>query len=157
MAFSRSLVKLLIKSSKICFLFLIKKDVIIDGGNSNFNISIRRYHYLKSKGIDFVDVGSSGALYGARHGLTLMVGGDAEVVNFLTPFFKSISVEDGFAHVGKPGSGHFVKMVHNGIEYGMMQSIAEGFNLLEASAYEFDYQQISSMFNHGSLIESLNC
>lgn len=134
--------------------YLNKKDIVIDAGNSNFNISIRRYHYLKSRGIDFVDVGSSGGIDGARHGLTLMVGADVEVYQYLKPFLENVSVENGCAHVGRPGSGHFVKMVHNGIEYGMMQSIAEGFNLLEASAFEFDYKQISKMWNHGSLIES---
>ncbi len=134
--------------------YLNENDIIIDGGNSNFNISIRRYHYLKTRHIDFVDLGTSGGTDGARNGLCLMAGGEQEVVDFLSPIFKAVSVENGFAYVGKPGAGHFAKMVHNGIEYGMMQAIAEGFDLLEASPFEFNHQQITEMWNHGSVIES---
>ncbi len=134
--------------------FLNENDIIIDGGNSNFNISIRRYHYLKSKRIDFVDLGTSGGTQGARHGLCLMAGGDDEVLQYLDQIFKDVSVENGYAHVGKPGAGHFAKMVHNGIEYGMMQAIAEGFDVLESSPYNFDHVEIAQLWNHGSVIAS---
>ncbi|MFA5470981.1 MAG: decarboxylating 6-phosphogluconate dehydrogenase [Acholeplasmataceae bacterium] len=134
--------------------YLNENDIVIDGGNSNFNISIRRYHYLKSKHIDFVDLGTSGGIKGASHGLCLMAGGDKDVIEYLTPIFNKVSVENGFSHVGKPGAGHFAKMVHNGIEYGMMQAIAEGFDVLESSPYEFDLNQITNLWNHGSVIES---
>lgn len=133
---------------------LEKGDIVIDGGNSNFNVSIKRYHLLKNKGIDFIDMGTSGGMSGARHGASIMVGGEKEVVNQLEPVFIDLAVKDGYAYMGKPGSGHFVKMVHNGIEYGMMQAIAEGFDLLEASPFELDYEKISNMWNHGSIIES---
>ncbi|MDO9629791.1 MAG: decarboxylating 6-phosphogluconate dehydrogenase [Acholeplasmataceae bacterium] len=133
---------------------LLPKDIIVDAGNSNFNVSIKRFHLLKGKGIHFIDVGTSGGTYGARHGACLMVGGEKEVVDFLEPLFLDLSVKDGYSYVGKPGSGHFVKMVHNGIEYGMMQAIGEGFDLLEASPFELDYEKIAKMWNHGSIIES---
>jgi 6-phosphogluconate dehydrogenase len=129
-------------------------DIIVDAGNSNFNVSIKRFHMLKGKGIDFIDLGTSGGTYGARHGACLMAGGDREVVNYLEPLFLDLSVKDGYSYVGRPGSGHFVKMVHNGIEYGMMQAIGEGFDLLEASPFELDYESIANMWNHGSIIES---
>jgi len=133
---------------------LITSDIIVDAGNSNFNISIKRFHMLKSKGIDFIDLGTSGGTYGARHGACLMAGGDKAVVSYLEPLFLDLSVKDGYSYVGRPGSGHFVKMVHNGIEYGMMQAIGEGFDLLEASPFELDYENIAKMWNHGSIIES---
>ncbi|MDI6452987.1 phosphogluconate dehydrogenase (NAD(+)-dependent, decarboxylating) [Peloplasma aerotolerans] len=133
---------------------LNKDDIVIDGGNSNFNISIKRYHLLKGKGIDFVDLGTSGGISGARYGVCLMAGGSKEVVTYLEPMFKDISQENGYAYVGKPGAGHFVKMVHIGIEYGMMQAISEGFSLLEASPFELDYEEISRAWSNGSLIES---
>lgn len=133
---------------------LIPQDIIVDAGNSNFNVSIKRFHLLKGKGIDFVDLGTSGGTYGARHGACLMAGGDKDVVSYLEPMFLDISVKDGYSYVGRPGSGHFVKMVHNGIEYGMMQAIGEGFDLLEASPFELDYESIAKMWNHGSIIES---
>jgi 6-phosphogluconate dehydrogenase len=134
--------------------FLNEHDIVIDGGNTNYNQSIRRFHNLKSRNIDFIDLVTSGGTDGARNGLCLMAGGEKEVVEYVRPIFEDVSVEKGFAHVGKPGSGHFVKMVHNGIEYGMMQAIAEGFDVLEASPFEFDYKQIVDMWNHGSVIES---
>lgn len=134
--------------------FLNEHDIIIDGGNTNYNQSIKRFHYLKSNHIDFIDLGTSGGTEGARHGLCLMAGGEKEVVEYVRPVFEAVSVEKGFAHVGRPGAGHFAKMVHNGIEYGMMQAIAEGFDVLEASPYEFDHKQITEIWNHGSIIES---
>jgi len=129
-------------------------DIIIDGGNSNFNVSIKRYQHLKSKGIEFIDMGTSGGVLGARNGACTMVGGNKDVVIEIEQLFKDISVKDGYTYTGKPGSGHFVKMVHNGIEYGMMQAIGEGFDMLEASPFELDYEKIASMWNHGSIIES---
>jgi 6-phosphogluconate dehydrogenase len=134
--------------------FLNKGDIIIDAGNSNFNKSMKRYEDLKKLGIDFIDLGTSGGTYGARNGACLMAGGEKEVVDYVEPVFIDVAVEDGYTYTGKPGSGHFVKMVHNGIEYGMMQAIAEGFDLLEASPFELDYQNITKMWNHGSIIES---
>lgn len=134
--------------------FLNQGDIIIDAGNSNFNLSMKRYEALKTKGIDFIDLGTSGGTFGARNGACLMAGGEKEVVDYVEPVFIDVAVEDGYTYTGKPGSGHFVKMVHNGIEYGMMQAIAEGFDLLEASPFELDYQNITKMWNHGSIIES---
>lgn len=134
--------------------FLKTNDIIIDGGNSNYNASIRRYQNLKSKGFEFIDMGTSGGTQGARYGACLMVGGNAETVKYLEPMFLDISVKDGYTYTGRPGSGHFVKMVHNGIEYGMMQAIGEGLDLLHASPFELDYESITSMWNHGSIIES---
>ncbi len=133
---------------------LTKGDVVIDGGNSNFNVSIKRYHNLKSKDIDFVDMGTSGGIYGARNGACTMVGGDKEVVLNIEQLFIDLSVKDGYTYTGKPGTGHFVKMIHNGIEYGMMQAIGEGFDMLKASPFELDYESIAKMWNHGSIIES---
>ena len=134
--------------------FLKKDDIIIDAGNSNYLNSIRRFQLLKSKGYHFVDMGTSGGTQGARSGVSLMVGGEEEIVKSLEPMFKDIAVENGFAYTGRPGSGHFTKMIHNGIEYGMLQAIAEGFDLMEASPFEFDYEKILTMWNHGSIIES---
>ena len=134
--------------------FLKKGDILIDAGNSNFNDSVRRYHLLKTYDINFVDVGTSGGTFGARNGACLMVGGEESVVSQLTDLFTKIAVEDGYLYVGKPGSGHYVKMVHNGIEYGMMQAIGEGFDLMHQSGYEIDYEALTKVWNHGSIIES---
>ncbi len=133
---------------------LNKNDIIIDAGNSNFNVSMKRYESLKEKGFDFIDLGTSGGTSGARNGACLMAGGEKEVIDFVEPVFLDVATKDGYAYAGRPGSGHFVKMVHNGIEYGMMQAIAEGFDLLEASPFDLDYVDISKMWNHGSIIES---
>lgn len=135
---------------------LLKKgDIIVDGGNSNFNLSVKRHALLKEAGLDFIDLGTSGGTYGARNGACLMAGGEPSVIQKLEPVFLKIATKDGYAHVGKPGAGHFVKMVHNGIEYGMMQAIGEGFAFLEKSDFELDYYQIANVWNHGSIIESL--
>ncbi|WP_428660536.1 phosphogluconate dehydrogenase (NAD(+)-dependent, decarboxylating) [Runella sp.] len=127
-------------------------DIVIDGGNSNFNDSIRRYKYLKSKNIDYLDCGTSGGVEGALYGACTMIGGEDEVFNHCASVFRDISVENGYLHAGGPGSGHFVKMVHNGIEYGMMQAIAEGFEVMEQSKYDLDLQQVAKVFNHGSVV-----
>ncbi|MBE0701169.1 MAG: decarboxylating 6-phosphogluconate dehydrogenase [Acholeplasmataceae bacterium] len=137
-----------------CTTFLLSDDIIVDAGNSNFNVSIRRYHNFKGRHINFIDLGVSGGIDGARNGGCFMVGGDQEIVLFLESIFHDLTVEDGYAYIGKPGSGHFLKMVHNGIEYGMMQAIGEGFDLLEASPFELDFERIANIWNHGSLIQS---
>jgi 6-phosphogluconate dehydrogenase len=132
--------------------YLDKNDIIIDGGNSNYKDTIRRYNMLKEKGIDFLDCGTSGGINGALNGACTMIGGEKEVFEYCEQIFKDISVENGYLHTGEPGSGHFVKMVHNGIEYGMMQAIAEGFEVLNKSEFDFDFEKIARVWNHGSVI-----
>lgn len=134
--------------------YLSKNDIIIDGGNSNFNDSKRRYTQLKEHGIDFLDCGTSGGTSGALNGACTMIGGDADVFDYVEGVFKDISVENGFLYTGAAGSGHFTKMVHNGIEYGMMQSIAEGFEVFEHSEFDIDFQKTAKLFNHGSVVRS---
>ncbi|MBZ4044548.1 phosphogluconate dehydrogenase (NAD(+)-dependent, decarboxylating) [Flavobacterium hibisci] len=134
--------------------YLSKNDIIIDGGNSNYNDSKRRYVQLKEHGIDFLDCGTSGGTSGALNGACTMIGGDAEVFDYVAGVFKDISVENGFLYTGAAGSGHFTKMVHNGIEYGMMQSIAEGFEVFEHSEFDIDFQKTAKLFNHGSVVRS---
>lgn len=129
-------------------------DAIIDGGNSNFKDSIRRAAELKEQGIYLFDCGTSGGTEGARHGICSMIGGDAEKFKDIEPLFKDISVENGYLFTGEAGSGHFLKMVHNGIEYGMMQSIAEGFEILNKSNFDFDYEKVAGVWNNGSIIRS---
>lgn len=130
------------------------KDVIIDAGNSNFKHSIKRYTYLKEKGISFLDCGMSGGPSGAKNGACTMIGGDKEVYAELKDVFKKISVEGGSLYTGDAGSGHYVKMIHNGIEYGMMQAIAEGYELLYKSGYNLNLEKISNLWNNGSVIRS---
>ena len=129
-------------------------DTIIDGGNSNFHESKRRYQEVKDKGIHFVDVGVSGGIWGLEVGFCLMAGGDDEPVSRLEPIFETLAPEDGWAHVGPSGAGHFVKMVHNGIEYGLMQAYAEGFELMDHCEYELDPLQISGIWRYGSVVRS---
>ena len=133
---------------------LAKGDIIIDGGNSFFEDSIRRAKLLKEKGIKFLDAGTSGGPAGARHGACVMIGGDAGTFKNLEKLFFDISVADGYAYFGPAGAGHFVKMVHNGIEYGMMQSIAEGFALMKISPFGLDLEKVAELYNHGSCVES---
>jgi len=135
--------------------FLTKGDIIVDGGNSNFNQSMRRFDELQKLGISFLDVGTSGGTMGARHGACLMIGGLKETFDDLEDVFKKVSCENGYAYMGKSGSGHFVKMVHNGIEYGMMQAIAEGFDLFESFDFDLDYEKVCQVWNNGSIIESV--
>lgn len=143
------------KMIKKVALFLQKKDVIIDGGNSNFHDSINHYNELKSKNIKFMDIGVSGGLKGAEVGYCMMVGGSKPIYKKMKPLFKSLCIENGFAYIGKNGSGHYVKMIHNAIEYGMMQAIAEGFDLLENGHYEnLKLKEIAKVWNHGSIITS---
>jgi 6-phosphogluconate dehydrogenase len=129
-------------------------DTIIDGGNSNFKDSKRRHEKVAAKGLRFVDAGVSGGIWGLANGFCLMVGGEAEAVKPLEPIFQTLAPTDGYLHVGGPGAGHYVKMVHNGIEYGMMQSYAEGFEILHASEYDLDLHGISKLWNHGSVVRS---
>jgi 6-phosphogluconate dehydrogenase len=132
-----------------------KDDIIIDGGNSNYNDTLRRYETMKAKHINFVDCGTSGGTEGARYGASLMVGGDKEIVKQIEWLFEAIATKNGYGYMGKAGSGHFVKMVHNGIEYGMMQAIGEGFELLEKSDFNFNYEEVSRVWAHGSIIQGL--
>ena len=134
--------------------YLQKDDIIIDGGNSFYKDSVRRYDYLKEKKINFLDCGTSGGQEGALNGACTMIGGDKNIYDYIQSVFDKISVENGSLYAGKPGSGHFVKMIHNGIEYGMMQSIAEGFEVLQRSDYDVDFEKVASLFNHGSIIRS---
>jgi 6-phosphogluconate dehydrogenase len=129
-------------------------DVIVDGGNSNFHDSQRRYATAKGKGIRFVDAGVSGGVWGIRFGYCLMVGGDDEAVAQVAPVFVDLAPEDGYAHVGASGAGHFTKMVHNGIEYGLMQAYAEGFEVLEKSEFDLDLHEIAGIWRYGSVVRS---
>jgi 6-phosphogluconate dehydrogenase len=129
-------------------------DTIVDGGNSNFRDSKRRYVEAQQRGIHFVDAGVSGGVWGLEIGFCLMVGGDDGPVKRVEPVFESLAPKDGYAHVGPSGSGHFVKMVHNGIEYGLMQAYAEGFEIMWHSEYDLDAEQISGIWQHGSVVRS---
>ncbi|MGG3918446.1 phosphogluconate dehydrogenase (NAD(+)-dependent, decarboxylating) [Parageobacillus thermoglucosidasius] len=133
---------------------LSKGDIVIDGGNSHYKESIRRYHELKEMGIHFMDAGTSGGMEGARNGACYMVGGDPEAWNIVEPLFRDTAVENGYLYTGKAGSGHFLKMVHNGIEYGMMAAIGEGFEILEKSEFDYDFEKVARVWNHGSVIRS---
>jgi 6-phosphogluconate dehydrogenase len=130
-------------------------DTIVDGGNSNFRDSQRRYEEAHERGVHFVDVGVSGGIWGLEVGFSLMAGGDDEPVEWLRPIFESLAPEDGYAHVGKPGAGHFVKMVHNGIEYGLMQAYAEGFEVMKAQPeFALDLHEIAGIWRYGSVVRS---
>ena len=129
-------------------------DVIVDGGNSNFRDSQRRHGRAAEKGIRFVDAGVSGGVWGLEVGYCLMVGGDEEPVREVEPAFRTLAPKDGYAHVGPSGAGHFVKMVHNGIEYGLMQAYAEGFEILKASEFELDLHEIAGIWRYGSVVRS---
>jgi 6-phosphogluconate dehydrogenase len=129
-------------------------DTIVDGGNTNFHDDVRRHADLAPKGIRYVDAGVSGGIWGLANGFCLMVGGEPDTVQPLEPIFRSLAPVDGYLHAGGPGSGHYVKMIHNGIEYGMMQAYAEGFEILHASDYKLDLGAISDLWNHGSVVRS---
>jgi len=129
-------------------------DTIVDGGNTNFHDDQRRQPELAKKGIRYVDAGTSGGIWGLQVGYCLMVGGEREAVEPLEPIFTSLAPEGGYLHVGGPGAGHYVKMVHNGIEYGLMQAYAEGFEILHASSYDLDLAAISELWMQGSVVRS---
>ncbi|MGG0811553.1 phosphogluconate dehydrogenase (NAD(+)-dependent, decarboxylating) [Paenibacillus alvei] len=129
-------------------------DIVIDGGNSHYKQSIARGEKLQAQGAHYFDVGTSGGVSGAAEGGCFMIGGDEEVFATLEPLFKDIAVDQGYLYAGKNGSGHFLKMVHNGIEYGMMQAIAEGFEVLDKSDFDFDYEQVARVWSNGSVIRS---
>ncbi len=129
-------------------------DIIIDGGNSNFKETIARADMVKPKGIFLLDAGTSGGIWGLTVGYAEMVGGEDEPVKYLEPIFKSLAPENGYLHCGPSGAGHFVKMVHNGIEYGMMAAYGEGFEILEKSRYDLDLGSIAKMWQNGSVVRS---
>ncbi len=133
---------------------LTKGDILIEAGNSHYKESIRRYEQLKKDGIHFMDAGTSGGMEGARNGACYMIGGDQEAWDIVEPIFRDTAVENGYLYAGKAGSGHFLKMVHNGIEYGMMAAIGEGFEILEKSEFDYDYEKVSRVWNNGSVIRS---
>ncbi len=131
---------------------LNKNDIIIDGGNSNYKDTLKRFYKLEELGIDFVDVGTSGGIDGARYGACTMIGAKKEVFAHIEQIFKDICVENGYLHTGANGSGHFVKMVHNGVEYGMMQAIGEGFEILKKSDFDLNYEDVAKVWSNGSVI-----
>lgn len=134
--------------------YLKPEDIIIDGGNSHYKDTLARARDLEKIGIHYLDCGTSGGVNGALHGVCTMIGGKKEVFDHCEPIFKSISVPDGYLYCGKSGSGHFTKMVHNGIEYGMMQSIAEGLEVLHKYDSEVNLAAVSKVWNHGSVVRS---
>ena len=134
--------------------YLSRGDTVIDGGNSLYKDSIRRSTELSKKGINFLDVGVSGGPKGARTGACIMVGGKKEIFGKYRDLFKKLSAPDAYAYMGKAGAGHFVKMVHNGIEYGMMQALAEGFAVLKKSDFKLNLEKVATLYNHKSVIES---
>jgi len=129
-------------------------DSVVDGGNSLYKESIRRAEELEARGIDFLDAGVSGGPAGARNGACIMVGGMKKIFTKFETIFRDLSVPDGYRYMGRTGAGHFVKMVHNGIEYGMMQALAEGFAIMKTSDFELDLTKIADVYNHKSVIES---
>ncbi|ADF40106.1 phosphogluconate dehydrogenase (NAD(+)-dependent, decarboxylating) [Priestia megaterium] len=133
---------------------LAEGDIVIEAGNSHYKESIRRYNELRENKIRFMDVGTSGGMEGARNGACYMIGGDREAWEIVEPIFRDTAVETGYLYAGEAGSGHFLKMVHNGIEYGMMAAIGEGFEVLEKSQFDYDYEKVARVWNNGSVIRS---
>ncbi len=129
-------------------------DIILDGGNSYYKDSLRRAEGLKQRGLSFVDVGTSGGIWGRSEGYCMMVGGDVEAVTRVKPILDTLAPRDGWAHVGPSGAGHFVKMIHNGIEYGIMEAYGEGFEILRKSQFDLNTHQIAAVWNRGSVIRS---
>ncbi|MDQ2992099.1 MAG: decarboxylating 6-phosphogluconate dehydrogenase, partial [Candidatus Eremiobacteraeota bacterium] len=129
-------------------------DVIIDGGNTNYKEGLAAYDRCKVKGVSLVDAGTSGGVWGLKEGYCLMVGGDDVAVKACEPIFTTLAPAKGYAHVGPAGAGHFSKMVHNGVEYGMLQAYGEGFEILEKSQFAFDMEQLSEVWCHGSVVRS---
>ena len=133
---------------------IAKGDVLIDGGNSNFKDTMRRASELKAKGIHYLDIGTSGGIWGLKVGYCMMVGGESEALKMIEPALKALAPADGYLHVGPSGAGHYVKMVHNGIEYGMMQAYAEGFEILKTSPFNLELKKVADLWNHGSVVRS---
>jgi 6-phosphogluconate dehydrogenase len=129
-------------------------DIVVDGGNSRYTDSIQHARFLKDKGIAFVDAGTSGGIWGLEEGYCLMVGADQDAFVRLEPIFRTLAPPDGYALVGGPGAGHFVKMVHNGVEYALMQAYGEGFEILEHSEFDLDLPAIAEVWRHGSVVRS---
>jgi 6-phosphogluconate dehydrogenase len=132
--------------------FLRPGDIVVDGGNSHYTDTVSRAARLEKNGIRMVDAGTSGGLEGARHGACIMAGGPRDAYQAVEPLFRDLCVENGYGYMGASGSGHFVKMVHNGIEYGMMQAIGEGFDLLESSGFDIDHETVARVWSNGSVI-----
>jgi len=134
---------------------LARGDIVIDGGNSNFRDSLRRAEALEAQGIEFVDVGTSGGIWGLTAGYCLMIGASPAAFQHCEPIFRTLAPPEGYAHVGPSGAGHYVKMVHNGIEYGLLQAYAEGYEILHASRdFTLHLGQIAKLWNHGSVVRS---
>ena len=131
-----------------------KNDIIIDGGNSFYKKSMKRGKKTSKKGVNYIDCGTSGGVWGLKEGYCLMYGGEKAACDYCEPVFKTLAPENGYQYCGKPGSGHFVKMVHNGIEYGMMQSYAEGFEIMEKSPFDIDLKAVAEVWRYGSVISS---
>jgi 6-phosphogluconate dehydrogenase len=129
-------------------------DTIVDGGNTNFHDDVRRAQSLAAKAMHYVDAGTSGGIWGLQEGYCLMVGGEADVCARLEPIFRTLAPPDGYLRVGDHGAGHYVKMIHNGIEYGLMQAYAEGFELMHESSYKIPLGQVAGLWNHGSVVRS---
>ncbi len=129
-------------------------DIIIDGGNTNWKDGLAAYERCAAKHVHLIDAGTSGGVWGLAEGYCLMVGGDDAAVTTCEPIFRTLAPEKGYAHVGKAGAGHFSKMVHNGVEYGMLQAYGEGFEILESSPFDFDMQQLAELWCHGSVVRS---
>ncbi len=133
---------------------LAEGDIIIDGGNSNWRDTQRRAEALKSKGIHFIDCGTSGGVWGLEEGFCLMYGGDEAACAYVEPIFRTLAPEHGYLYCGPSGAGHFVKMVHNGIEYGMMQAYAEGYEIMQKSPFDLNLRAVSKVWQYGSVIRS---
>lgn len=133
---------------------LDEDDIVIDGGNANYKDTVRRYGMAKELGIHYIDVGTSGGTEGARNGACTMVGGDEVTVKKIEKVFTDVSIANGYLYTGESGSGHFAKMIHNGIEYGMMQAMGEGFAILEKGPYDFNFEKVARVWNNGSVIRS---
>ncbi len=134
--------------------YVEKSDIVIDGGNSYYKDSIRRASLCTEKGVKFMDCGTSGGIWGLKNGYCSMIGGEDETFNHCEPVFKTLAPEEGYLHVGPHGSGHFVKMVHNAIEYGMMEAYAEGFEIMKASDFDINLEKVSDLWNHASVVRS---
>ncbi len=131
-----------------------KGDIIIDGGNSYYKDSIRRAKLCGGKDIKFMDCGTSGGIWGLKEGYCSMIGGEEDAFKYCEPIYKTLAPENGYLHVGTHGSGHFVKMVHNAIEYGMMEAYAEGFEIMKASNFDINLERVSGLWNHASVVRS---